>query len=271
MAAKAKTKQRRHGLIDFLVMAFKINMQSVMEYRLNFIILAFGMFLNDVAFLVFWIIVYGKFHTINGWGFNNIILLQAIIAIGWGFASFFLGNWNRIADIVSKGALDYYLTLPKPVLLHLLVTRSSFAGVGDMLFGLVLGTYALSSTISSIPLFILLIVLSTIILISFGVVIGSLIFFIGGQGELQETLQTSLLLLSTYPFSIFGGAAKILLLIAIPVGFITGVPVLILNNFNPLYLGYMFIATAASAIVAYAVFRFGLRRYESGNAINVQI
>lgn len=267
----AKVKRRRHGLTDFLVTAFKINLQSAMEYRLNFLILAFGMFLNDIAFLIFWIIIYDKFPVINGWGFNNIILLQAIVTIGFGFSSFFLGNWNRIATVVSQGGLDYYLTLPKPVLLHVLVTRSSFAGVGDMLFGIVLGVYVLSSAISSVPLFFLLTVLSAIILTSFGIAIGSLVFYVGGQGELQDTLFSSVLMLSTYPLSIFGGISKIILLTAIPVGFITGVPVLILNNFNPLYLGYMFIATAASAIAAYVIFRVGLRNYESGNAINVQI
>ena len=271
MEVKAKVKRRKHGLTDFLVTAFKINMQAAMEYRLNFTVLALGMFFNDLAFLVFWVIVYNNFHSINGWGFSSIIMLQAIITIGFGFASFFLGNWNRIAVIVSQGSLDYYLTLPKPVLMHLLVTRSSFAGVGDMLFGLMLAVYLLSSSISSIPLFILLTALSTVILISFGIAIGSLIFFFGGQGELQDTFFTSILMLSTYPLSIFGGVTKIILLTIIPVGFITGVPVIILQSFNPLYLSYMFIAAAGSVIVAYAIFKFGLRNYESGNAINVQI
>ncbi len=34
---------------------------------------------------------------------------------------------------------------------------------------------------------------------------------------------------------------------------------------------YMVVATFASVITAYALFKFGLRHYESGNAINVQI
>jgi ABC-2 type transport system permease protein len=264
-------KQRRHGLVDFLLMTFKINVQSAMEYRFNFLLQAFGMFLNDIAFLAFWIIVYNKFQLINGWNLSNVLMMLAIIDIAFGAAMFFFGNCTKLSEVISKGGLDYYLVLPKPVLLHILVTRSSFSGIGDVLFGTVLAIYLFSHSIGLIPLFLLLTTMSGIIMVSLCIASGSLAFFFGGRGDLQQTLLNAILTLSTYPFSIFGGAAKIILLTLIPIGFITGIPVLILQNFSQTYLMYMVIATAASVIVAYSLFKFGLRHYESGNAINVQI
>ncbi len=260
------------GLLNFIMAYFKLNLQSAMEYRFNFIILAFGMFINDVAWIVFWWIIFAKFNTINGWNFGNLLAMYSIVTIGFGAATFFVGNWQRIAENVIKGRLDYYMVLPKPLLIHMLISRSDFSGMGDLLFGIVVGTFAfLAGAVSSVPFFILLTAMSTLILISFGIIIGSLSFYFGGTGEFQETALGSVIALSTYPFSVFGGFIRIILLTAIPVGFITGIPVLLLQQYNAAYMGYMIVATLASVTVASIMFYAGLKRYESGNLINAQI
>ncbi len=262
---------KKHGLTGFLFATFKLNIQSAMEYRANFLTQVVGMFINDIAFLIFWMIVYNRFHSINGWNLNDVMMMQAIVTIGFGIASFFAGNWESIADVISKGGLDYYLVLPKPVLLHLLVTRSQLSGIGDALFGAVIAIYLFHNAVALVPLFLLLTLMSGTILVSFGIAIGSLTFFIGGRGDLQTTLINAVVTFSTYPLGIFGGFARLMLLTVIPVGFITGIPVIILKSFSGTYLLYMIVATLVSVLAAYSLFKLGLRHYESGNAINVQI
>jgi ABC-2 type transport system permease protein len=260
------------GLVNFIVAYFRVNIQAAMEYRFNFIILTFGMFINDVAWIIFWWIIFAKFNTIGGWSFNNLLAMYSIITIAFGLATFFVGNWQRISENIIKGRLDYYMVLPKPLLLHMLVSRSEFSGMGDFLFGVVVGVLAfLAGSISSMPFFVLLVAMSTLILISFGIVIGSLTFFAGGTGEFQDTALGGIVALSTYPFTVFGGLVRILLLTAIPVGFLTGIPVLLLQHYSATYMIYMIVATVLSVIVATLVFYTGLKRYESGNLINAQI
>jgi len=77
--------------------------------------------------------------------------------------------------------------------------------------------------------------------------------------------------LSTYPFSIYEGFVKIILLTVVPIGFITGIPVEIIQSFNPTLLLYMVIATITAVVLAITIFKIGLKRYESGNLINVQV
>lgn len=258
-------------LIDFFLAYVKTNMQSAMEYRMNFMVLSIGMFINDIAWLIFWMIFFAKFPVVNGWVFNDIMLMYSMITIGFGLAVFIFGNLRYVSEIIIKGNLDYYLALPKPPLLHMLVSRSDFAGLGDILFGLVLFFIAVPLTLQSVTLFLVLLAMSFLILLHFAVILGSLTFFIGGSGKMQDTMLFSIITFGTYPFSSFEGAVRMILLTAIPVGFISGIPVEIMKSFNPMLMLYMFIATLVIIAIAHIIFRIGLKRYESGNLINVRV
>lgn len=259
------------GIFDFFTACVRTNLQSVIEYRTNFIVQTLGMFVNDIAWLAFWMIFFAKFPNVNGWVLNDIVVMYAIITIGFGITAFIFGNWDKLSKIIINGELDYYLVLPKPVLLHVLVSRTEFSGAGDVLFGLVLFFFAVPLTIPSILLFITLLVMSSAILLHFAIIIGSLTFFIGGRGGVQDNMLLSVTVFGTYPFSAFEGATKFLLLTIIPVGFITGIPVQIMKNFSPTLMIYMILATITIICVAHTLFRRGLKRYESGNLINVRL
>lgn len=259
------------SILKFFMAYIKTNLQSAMEYRTNFLVQAIGMFINDIAWLIFWMLFFAKFPAVNGWVFNDVILMYSIITIGFGVATLIFGNWRYMAEIIIKGNLDYYLALPKPPLLHMLISRSNFSGVGDFLFGLALLVFAVPLSFQSAVLLLILLAMSFLILLHFAVILGSLTFFIGGTGKTQETLLFSIITFSSYPFGAFEGLVKALLLTAIPVGFITGIPVEIMKSFNPALMMYMAVATVVIVALAHAIFRIGLKRYESGNLINVRV
>lgn len=52
---------------------------------------------------------------------------------------------QRLAGVITSGALDSYLTLPKNVLLHVLISATSASGWGDLAFGLVAFTLGLAA------------------------------------------------------------------------------------------------------------------------------
>ena len=57
----------------------------------------------------------------------------------------------------------------------------------------------------------------------------------------------------------------------LPAGFIGGVPVEVVKGRDPLLLLVLVGVTAVIWGIATAVFYYGLRRYESGSAINVNV
>ena len=67
--------------------------------------------------------------------------------------------------------------------------------------------------------------LAAVVLVGFLVLAGSLTFFIGGRGAQSDIAFQAVLLLSSYPLDVFGGATRLLLFTAIPAAFVTGLPV----------------------------------------------
>jgi ABC-2 type transport system permease protein len=256
-------------LIKFIWEYFKVNLSSAMEYRTSFFVQTIFMFLNDVVWVIFWMLFFAKFTSVNSWAFGDLMIMQGIITLSWGISGIFFGNFGKLADLIIEGKLDFYLTLPKEELTHMLVSRAKFDAFGDVLFGLI--SFIVFLPLTKTPLAILFVLLSTIIILSFGVILGSISFFIGNSSELARTGMMSILSFASYPFSSFTGMTKFVLLTLIPAGFITGVPVELLKRFNIDWFLILLGFTIVFAIVAIVIFKKGVRRYESGNLINVRV
>jgi len=248
---------------------FKVNLQSAMEYRVNFLTQMIFMFLNDVIWVIFWFIFFSKFPLVNNWGFSDLMTMMIVITTSWGLVGMFFGNFRYLADIIREGQLDFYLTLPREELSHMLVSKSKFDAFGDVLFGVVLAI--LFIPLAKVPLLIALLLISGVIIISFAIILGSLSFYIGSAVEAANQGLMGILSIASYPFSAFEGYTKFILLTLIPAGFITGVPVDLLKHFN---LGWFLLSILCAAIlfiIALIIFKVGVKRYESGNLINVRM
>src|SRR5574338_1322432 len=128
--------------LKFLLAVWKTNLQSVMEYRISFLTQVIGMMLNDFFYFMIWIIFFDQFNEVNGWGLNDMYVTYGILASAVGLAELLFGNAFNLSEIIMKGRLDYYLSLPRPVLLHTIASRMIGSGMGDFSYGFV--SYALS-------------------------------------------------------------------------------------------------------------------------------
>ncbi len=253
--------------LAFIWAYFKLNLASAMEYRFSFITQCFGMLVNDGMIFFFWWLYFRSFPQVAGWGLRDILLLWGVIATSYGLAAIIFGNCILLARIISQGQLDYYLGLPQDVLLHVLVSRMQVSAWGDLVFGLLALGVAAWLGVLPIPLALLLIILSGAVFVGFDVLVGSLAFFIGNAEAAASQAQNALMNFSLYPGSIFHGWVKVLLLTAIPAGFVGHIPVELLREFDLGRLAMLLGFAAFIWLIAIAAFRLGLRRYESGNLI----
>ncbi|HEX6289243.1 MAG TPA: ABC-2 family transporter protein [Herpetosiphonaceae bacterium] len=243
------------------------NFQGALEYRLSFASQVFAMLLNDIMWLVFWIAYFGKFQLVAGWGRDDIVMLWAVVAAGFGLGTTLCGNVFRLAGMIMRGELDFYLALPKPVLSHALISRMSLTAPGDIAFGLIAFGLIVRPSAVQWLLFLVFMLTTALILVSFGVITQSLAFWLGNAEGLAQQLTNAMISFSTYPTVIFNSAVKWALFTVIPAGFIAYVPVQLLREFSwPLFGGLLAFAVGAVALAG-AVFRAGLRRYESGNLV----
>lgn len=249
----------------------KLNLASIMEYRASFLTQAIGMFINNGIYFVFWLLFFDRFNDIRGYQIQQIYLLFAIVALGWGIAFTLAGNAPRLAGLIAQGRLDYYLTLPRSALPHVLFSNMDPFSMGDLTFGLVSYLFTGRFDLLSIGLFLVCAVLAAVIFASFYAIAGCLSFFVGNATQWAFHLANTLITFSLYPMGLFQGAVRLILYTLIPAGFVGAIPVEVVETHSLPLLGGMAAAAGISLLVLTVVFYAGLRRYESGSALNVNI
>ncbi len=257
--------------LGFLGQLWRVNLLSAMEYRVSFITLILGMIFNNVIFFVFWLLFFDRFEEVRGWTLHDMILLFAVVATGLGLALMLFGNCNRIARMVAEGNLDQYLSLPRPILLHVLASRSSVPSLGDFTFGLIWFVVAGDFSLRHIGTFLLCVLVAALAFISALILVNSLVFWLGRSEILAEQFQNALITFSTYPGTLFEGAARVFLFTLVPAGFIGALPVEMLRQFNLATFGWLCLGVGVLFVLAIVTFHQGLKRYESGSAIQVRI
>lgn len=263
--------QRLWREVSFISHLIKLNLASNMEYRASFLSQAIGMFINNGIYFVFWLLFFDKFKEIRGYGIEQIFLLFAIVTFGFGLAFTFAGNASRVADLIAQGRLDYYLALPRPVLPHLMFSRMDPFTLGDLTFGIIAFLFTGRFDLLSIILFLACSILAAVIFASFFALVGCFAFIMGNAREWTRQVTMTMTTFAIYPMGLFQGLVRVMLFTLLPAAFVGAVPVEIIETHNLVLLGGLFAAASISVFVLVVVFQWGLRRYESGSAININM
>jgi len=255
----------------FLIAQWKTNFSSAMEYRAAFISQIVGMFINDSVLFVFWVVFFDRFKQIRGWGAADMFLLFSIVALGYGLAFTFFGNALQLSRVIAQGQLDYYLALPRSVLLNVLASRMSNPALGDVSFGLTAYLFTGRFTLPEIGLWLIVSLLAAIVFVMAFTFFHSLTFWLGNASGLAEQAANAMLTLAMYPSDIFQGAVRFMMLTVLPAAFVGAVPLNVVRGLDLSGLVILAMAAAVITLVSSSVFYIGLRRYESGSAINVNV
>ncbi len=268
MAANGSVLRRE---LKFVLAVWKANLQSALEYRVAFITQILGMILNNGFYFVFWIIFFERFKEIRGWGLNDMFLVFGITAASFGVVSFFFGNTFTLSEVIAGGRLDYYLSLPRPVMLHTLASRSISSGLGDLLYGILSFIMSGPVTLARSGRYLLAVMLASMVFMAFMVCAHSLTFWLGHAGALARLLLNAMLTFALYPIRLFDGPAKFLLFTIIPAALMGALPAALVQRLTWQNLGGLALGAALLLLLSMLIFRAGLRRYESGSAIQVEV
>jgi len=260
-------------MIDYIkltVHVVKLNILSAMEYRVVFWTQVIGMAINDFGWLLTWSLFFMRFPNFNGWVLQDTMLLFAISMVNFAIFRIFAGNTEEISHDINHGHLDYYMSLPKNVLWQISTSRTNISAIGDLTFGLILFLF-LGLNWTQFLVFGFLTIITALIMYNFTVILHSLSFYVGNFEETSDRIFGLLAGLTLYPATAFSGALKVITFTIIPVFFIAWLPVSIIKDFSWIHLGYIGIFWLVTLIFAVWFFNRGLRRYESGNMINVRM
>lgn len=257
--------------LKFLLAVWKANLQSVMEYRIAFLLQVFGMMINNAIYFLIWVIYFDRFKEVRGWGINDMFVTYGIIASGFGLVSLLFGNVFNLGEVIAKGRLDYYLSMPRPVLLHTVASRSIASGLGDFSYGFV--SYALSGqyNLGGLGRFIVGTLCAAAIFAAFMILVQSLAFWIGNSSYLSSMALNAIITFAIYPITLFDNTAKLILFTLIPAALMGALPAEFVHTFTWYTLVEISLGSLVFLGLAVAVFRLGLRRYESGSGIQVEV
>jgi len=256
--------------LRFLTALWKANLLKHMEYRVAFISQVLGMILNNGVYFLFWVIFFDRFEEVRGWALPDMLLLFGIVATGFGIGTFLFGNVLTLSEVISEGRLDYYLSLPRPVLLHTLASRSAASGMGDFTYGLF--SYAVSGylTPDGFGRFLLGALAATCVFLGILILAQSAAFWLGNANMLARQMTNAIITFSIYPITLFDGTAKLLLFTVLPAAFIGAIPAEFVRAFTWTDLALLVGAAITFLGLGILVFQRGLARYESGSAIQIQ-
>jgi ABC-2 type transport system permease protein len=250
---------------------WKANLAAALEFRVAFISQTLGMILNDGVYFVVWILFFDRFPTVRGWGLTDMFLVFGISASAFGLAGLLFGNAFNLGDIIVRGRLDYYLSLPRPVLLHVLTSRVTPSGLGDFLYGFLSYFASGQFTPAGLGRFVVAVILAMIVFVAFLVLIQSLAFWLGTGGAFTGLAINAIITFALYPITLFERGAKLILFLVIPAAFMGAVPAGFVRAFDWGTIGLMALGACGFLAFGAGLFQLGLRRYESGSAIQTEV
>ncbi|NMG08145.1 ABC-2 family transporter protein [Brasilonema sp. UFV-L1] len=260
-------------ILSYLQLAaayIRLNLNAHLEYRGAFVTEVVAMILNNIVWVAFWGFFFTRFPVLRGWTVQDVITLWAMTAASFGLAHAIYGNAWHLTRLIVQGQLDVWMLYPRTLLSHLLLGQMNATSWGDLLFGYGAYVFFVKPDIVHFILFTGLTVSAAALFVGFSVLTGSLSFYLGNSEGLTQQWRNAMITFSTYPASLFEGWVKLLLYTLIPAGFVTYLPIEALRKLS---LMHTLLAVAGSIVVllvGVGVFYHGLRRYSSGNLMNMR-
>lgn len=111
-------------------------MKMLLEYRLNFFIGALCTVFEHVAGLLLIWVVMQQVPSLNGWRYDEVLLVYGLLAMAKAITYMFADNlWTVGRTYIRTGGFDRFLVRPIDPLFHLLADRFDHQGIGHFLVG----------------------------------------------------------------------------------------------------------------------------------------
>ena len=197
--------------------------------RANLVLQILGMVINNGFMLTLWFLFFAGFHSVGGWRLSDMALLIGLIMTMVGVAGVAFGGYRDMAAVILSGEIDALLTQPRSVLARLLARDSLPSAWGDLITGVAILTAFARLGWSDLPWLAIGWSCGLVVYLSIAIVFASLAFWAAGARSLARDLTEFVILLSSFPGSIYSGAGKIIAYSLLPAGFVVLIPVRVIR------------------------------------------
>ncbi|MFD0673376.1 ABC transporter permease [Cohnella sp. GCM10027633] len=255
----------------------KLAIQRQLEYPL--FLISWLLMIPTQYFAGIWMlrIIVDRFQPLAGWGFEDLAFLYGLGLLSHGLVVvFFIPTWGTEFAVI-RGEFDRLLLRPMNVFFQFVTGYFNFIGLIDLIPGVVIFLYAahavdFSWAPDNIAKLVLVVIGGLFIRGGLYTIVGSVAFWTKRSRNLIGMSVATLERTTMYPLTLYPHAVQAALTFLFPIGFISFYPAesfLGKTASLELPLGMAIWTPVAGVLcmsVAYAIFRLGLRRYESAGS-----
>ena len=249
---------------------FWMYMKSRLIYKADFVLGFTSQLVNLIFSVAFLSLLFTQVENIQGWTFNEILLLAGFSGVILNLHHvFFFAPYRLGEDYIISGRMDRYFVRPLNMLFQVFARYIADDNVSKLLANVFIIFYASSQIGISFEIIKLLYAFAAIV--SGVMVIGSIFVVFGttafwtGRSQAIFWLFFRISDFRKYPYSIFSQPIKLLLITLVPIAFTSFFPttyLLDMAQWRPWQLASLIVGPILY-ILSYKFWRFGLSRYSS--------
>jgi ABC-2 type transport system permease protein len=246
-----------------------MHVKSQMQYKVSFFLTLLGEFSASFAALLGVWFMFLRFHEVEGFTFQQILVCLGTILMSSSLAECFGRSFDRFPQMISNGQFDRILVRPRNESLLVLWSEVDFSRFGRLIQAVIVLSYALFTcgigwTWLKVVTLLLMIGGGTVVFFCLLLVYAGISFFTIEGLEFMNILTHGGREFGRYPYAIYGDRVLKFLTFVVPLALVQYYPLLYLLDLET---SFMYMLSPLGGVLfappAYGFWRFGLRRYTS--------
>jgi len=252
--------------LKFLWISIFTHLKVSITSRTTFILTICITVLKQVLFLTGWRYFFEKYQAVAGWSFDHMLVMYGTACFGVGFVETFCYWIKELPNMIITSQIDNFLLQPKNIILNVSFSKGNASSVSEMITGIIIISYS-GFLLKALPTMITILTLSVLFFFALYLYLSSLAFFIHNAQDFIKELIQNAIILASQPMAAYQGLLKMLTFSLLPVALMSYFPIEFIRTGLWKNLYFSILGTGIFFMIAWQLFYFGLKRYESGNLL----
>ena len=246
-----------------------MNLKSQMQYRLSFFLSTLGQFIT--AFTAFFglYFIFSKVNAVDNYTYQQVLICFAVVMTAFSLGELLGGGLAVFPRLLGNGEFDRALVRPRSIILQILMPNMDFTRIGLLIQAIIVLCYAIPTsgirwTTDKILTLCLMLICGGAIFFGLFLLKATCSFFTIESLDFLNIFTYGARQFGRYPFSVYGSGVLKFLTFVIPLALFQYYPLLyLLDREQNMIFMFMPMISLLFLIPCFALFRFGLSRYQS--------
>lgn len=109
---------------------FSIHLRSAMQYKTSFFLTVLGQFLVSFSMFLGIYFMFSRFHTVEGFSYQEVLLCFAIVLMAFSLAECFARGFDAFPSMLGNGQFDRILVRPRGAVFQVLASKMELTRLG---------------------------------------------------------------------------------------------------------------------------------------------